>query len=50
MVPVSSVADLDRLVIDELLVYLDDLHGLHADVDVLEEVPLDHHREDRRRR
>ena len=33
--------------IDELLVYLNDLHGLHADVIVLEEVPLDHHREDR---
>ena len=41
------VAGLDRLVVQELLVDLDDLHGLHADVDVLEEVPLDHHREDR---
>ncbi len=31
----------------ELLIDLHDLHGLQADVDVLEEVVLDHHREDR---
>ncbi len=37
----------DRPVELELLVDLDDLHGFQADVDVLEEVPLDHHREDR---
>ena len=45
--PGQLVTDLDRPVEEELLVDLDDLHGLHADVDVLEEVPLDHHREDR---
>ena len=47
IVPVSLSPCLDRPVEVELLVHLDDLHGLHADVDVLEEMPLDHHREDR---
>ena len=46
--PGQPVAGLDRPVEDELLVDLDDLHGLQADVDVLEEVLLDHQREDRR--
>ena len=41
------VTDLDRPVELELLIDLDDLHGLHADVDVLKEMRLDHHREDR---
>ena len=45
--PGQHVTDLDRPVEVELLVDLDDLHGLQADVDVLEEVVLDHHREDR---
>ena len=44
---VQLVADLDRLVVHELLVDLDDLHGLHADVDHAEEVLLNQQREDR---
>ena len=43
----DDVALHDRLEELELLVHLDDLHRLKAHVDVLEEVPLGHHSDDR---
>src|SRR5262249_19720961 len=44
---VELVSDTHRLVVHEPLVDLDDLHGLHAHVDIPEEIVLDKFREDR---